>query len=148
MPKEKSKPQAKNAATTDTELRAGAGPDRRTTKHKKEAMLAALEKSLGIVTVAAKSAKIERKSHYRWMEKDKKYRAAVADIDEVAIDFVESKMHVKIQDGDSYLIAMYMKTKGKTRGYIERGELTGANGAPLVPEKRQVMIINGKEIEF
>lgn len=118
------------------------------TKIRKARMIAALEKALGIVTVACKTVGLERKTHYRWLDKDPKYAAACAEIDEVAIDFVESKMHQRIGQGDSYLIGLYMKTKGRRRDYIERSELVGRDGSPLVPEKRQVMIINGKEIEF
>ena len=58
---------------------------------KKKAMLQALEKSLGIVTTAAKQVGIDRTTHYDWMKADPEYKAAVDAIEDVALDFAESK---------------------------------------------------------
>jgi transcriptional regulator of acetoin/glycerol metabolism len=41
----------------------------------KKAMIAALEKSLGIVTTACKTVGIDRGSHYNWMREDEEYQA-------------------------------------------------------------------------
>jgi len=54
-------------------------------------MLQALEKSLGIVYSACRIAGVGRATHYRWLETDSEYRAAVLDIKNVALDFVETK---------------------------------------------------------
>lgn len=88
----------------------------------KKAMIEALEKSLGIVTTACKIVKIERNTHYRWMREDEDYKAAVIGIEDMAIDFVESKLHNQISKGDTTATIFYLKTKGKKRGYIERTE--------------------------
>lgn len=85
-------------------------------------MLDALEKSLGIVTSAAKAAGIDRATHYKWMQKDKKYRDAVNEICDIAVDFAETQLHKKMKDGSDAAIIFYLKTKGKSRGYIERSE--------------------------
>lgn len=86
-------------------------------------MLAALEKSLGIVYSACKSVGINRKTHYDWLKKDAKYAAAVADIEEMSLDFTESKLFKKIQDEDITAIIWHLKTKGKKRGYVEKQEI-------------------------
>lgn len=88
----------------------------------KKAMLDALEKSLGIVTTACKSVGISRQAHYRWMEKDEKYKAAVNDIENIALDFAESQLHKQIQSGEVSSTIFFLKTKGKSRGYVERTE--------------------------
>lgn len=93
----------------------------RTATHKKS-MLQALEKSLGVVTTAAKAAGIDRVTHYRWMEKDAKYKAAVQDIENIALDFAESQLHKQIQSGEVSSTIFFLKTKGKSRGYVERTE--------------------------
>lgn len=85
-------------------------------------MLSALEKSLGVVTTAAKSAGIERQTHYKWLEKDPKYKKAVEELQEVAIDFAESKLFKAIENGAEASTIFYLKTKGKKRGYIEKQE--------------------------
>ena len=96
-------------------------------------MIEALEKALGIVTTACKSVGIERTTHYRHMQDDPAYAQAVKDIENVALDFVESQLHKQIQKGEVSSTIFYLKTKGKSRGYIERQqtELTGRDGGPI-----------------
>ena len=89
---------------------------------KKRAMIEALEKSLGIVTTAAKKIGIDRTTHYKWMDADEEYRQAVYDIDNIALDFAESQLHKQIQEGEVSSTIFYLKTKGKRRGYVERIE--------------------------
>jgi hypothetical protein len=99
---------------------------------KKRAMLEALEKSLGVVTTAAKQMDMSRDTHYKWMDSDEEYKEAVKALDEVAIDFAESNLHRRIKDGDTTATIFYLKTKGKRRGYVERQELTGQEGQPII----------------
>lgn len=89
----------------------------------KKAMIEALEKSLGIVTTACKIVGIDRGTHYLWLKKDKKYRAAVESIDDMTLDFAESKLHKQIEQGDTTATIFFLKTKGKKRGYIEKSEV-------------------------
>jgi predicted transcriptional regulator len=91
-------------------------------------MLAALEATLGVVTLACKKAGVKRSTHYRWMQEDEEYREQVDDIANIALDFAESKLHEKIKSGDTTSIIFYLKSKGKKRGYTERIEYeTDAN---------------------
>lgn len=85
----------------------------------KEAMIEALQKCLGIVSQAAKKAKIDRCTHYEWMKTDEDYKKRVEDIDNIAIDFAEGKMFQQIKNNDSGLIRFYLTTKAKHRGYTE-----------------------------
>jgi hypothetical protein len=88
----------------------------------KKAMIEALEKSLGVVTTACKSVGIERNTHYVWIREDEDYKKAVESIEDIAIDFAESKLHKQIDKGDTTACIFYLKTKGKKRGYVERNE--------------------------
>ena len=94
----------------------------------KRSMIEALEKSLGVVTTAAKSSGVSRSSHYQWMKEDEQYKAAVEDIENIALDFAESQLHKQIQNGEVASTLFYLKTKGKKRGYVERTEITGKEG--------------------
>ena len=47
----------------------------------KKAMLEALEKSLGVVSTAAKIVGINRSTHYDWLANDEEYAQAVSDIE-------------------------------------------------------------------
>lgn len=89
------------------------------TEERKKQMLAALEKSLGIVTTACRNVNISRETHYTWLKKDKAYRKAVKEIENVSLDFVESALHKQIAKGIPVSTIFYLKCKGKKRGYIE-----------------------------
>lgn len=95
----------------------------------KTAMLEALEKSLGVVTSACKTVGIARQTHYEWYKEDAEYRLKVDALADVAIDFAESQLHKQIKDGNSTATIFFLKTKGKSRGYVERQEIhnTGEN---------------------
>jgi uncharacterized protein (DUF849 family) len=99
---------------------------------KKNAMIKALEKTLGVVTTAARQIGIDRTTHYNWMKEDEEYRQTVESLEDVALDFAESKLHSFIQNDDTAATIFYLKTKGKRRGYVERQELTGNEGAPII----------------
>ena len=101
------------------------------THPKKKAMLNMLVRSLGVVTTACNSVGIHRRTHYDWMDSDAEYRNAVNELNELVIDFAESHLHKRIKEGDTIATIFFLKTKGKKRGYVERTELTGADGKEL-----------------
>lgn len=100
---------------------------------KKKAMIDALVKALGIVTLACKEVGIARQTHYAWYNEDEDYKAAVDDVLDVALDFAESMLHKQIQDKDTTATIFYLKTKGKKRGYIEKVEFDGTLNIPQLP---------------
>jgi len=101
------------------------------TDTKKEAMLQALERSLGIVTTACNAVGINRSTHYDWMRKDAEYKQAVKSIEDRTLDFAESHLHKLIKEGNPAATIFFLKTKGKGRGYVERQEIEVAEKKPL-----------------
>ena len=101
------------------------------TNTKKEAMLEALERSLGIVTTACNSVGVGRTTHYQWMKDDPEYREAVKGIENRTLDFAESHLHKLIKEGNPAATIFFLKTKGKARGYVERQEIEVAEKKPL-----------------
>ena len=95
---------------------------------KKEAILQALENSLGVVTVACKQADVPRSTYYKWLNEDKDFAKQVKEIENIALDFAESQLHSQMKDGSTSATIFYLKTKGKKRGYIERSELDLTSG--------------------
>lgn len=108
----------------------------------KEDILQALEEKNGIVSIACKSIGLARSTFYKWMSDDPDFKEAVNEIQEVTLDFVESKLMEKISgvtvkkgetdEGEDIVydvppsdtaIIFYLKTRGKKRGYIEKSEL-------------------------
>lgn len=102
----------------------------KTAQHKK-AMIEALEKSLGVVTTACKITGVGRRTHYDWMADDPEYKKAVESIEDIAIDFAESKLHKQIDKGDTTATIFFLKTKGKKRGYIEKSEIEVQSEKPI-----------------
>jgi hypothetical protein len=105
------------------------------TEHNKKEYLEALEKSLGVKTTACKVTGIGRTTVYDWIKDDQEFRNAVKEIEQVALDFVESKLFEQIRGNNTSSTIFYLKTKGKNRGYIERQEITGAEGERLFQVK-------------
>jgi predicted DNA-binding transcriptional regulator AlpA len=99
-------------------------------EHIKKGLIEALEKSLGVVTTACKQVGIGRTTFYNYYNEDIDFAKKVDDIENVALDFAESQLHKQIQDGSTAATIFLLKTRGKKRGYVERQEITGADGVP------------------
>lgn len=115
-------------------------------QHNKKRLIEAMTKSLGIVTHACKSAKVDRSTYYEYFNTDPEFKAAVLDIKEIAIDFVVGKLMQHINNGDITATIFYLKTIGKERGFVERQE-TQHSGKLLVrvPDEDEA---NTKNAEF
>jgi len=93
------------------------------TEHNKKQYLEALEKSLGVKTTACKITGVGRTTVYDWIKDDEEFRKAVDEIEQVALDFVESKLFEQIRGNNTPSTIFYLKTKGKKRGYVERQQM-------------------------
>jgi predicted DNA-binding transcriptional regulator AlpA len=131
-------------------------------KNKKQA-LEALRLSLGVVTDACKSIGLARSTFYNWVSNDEDFKKEVEDIQEQSVDFAESKLFQRIKgynhpeekifnyEGeiiradttkhyppDTTAIIFYLKTKGKSRGYIEKSEVeTTTKLIEVVPPQKK-----------
>jgi len=101
------------------------------TNTKKEALIKALEKTLGIVTSACTLAKVSRSQHYHWLNNDPEYKRSVTDLENIALDFAESHLHDLIKEGSPAATIFFLKTKGKRRGYIETTSIEVTEKKPL-----------------
>ena len=99
------------------------GTSANVTKQLKKRMLEALKQSLGIVTMASEKSGVSRTQHYAWLKKDAKYKAAVDDLSEVAIDFAESSLFQQIRKQEAAATIFFLKTKARNRGYIEKRDV-------------------------
>lgn len=98
---------------------------------KKSLMLATLEKHLGIVSTACEAVNISRVTHYRWMKEDAEYAESVRLIAERAIDYAESHLYKLIEAGNPAATIFFLKTKGKSRGFVEKQEIEVVEKKPL-----------------
>ena len=90
---------------------------------KKENLLKALEKSLGIVSTACVSIGISRTTYYKYYNEDKEFKQSVDSIGDIALDCAESQLFELIKEKNVTAIIFYLKTKGKKRGYIEKQDV-------------------------
>lgn len=86
----------------------------------KKNLLAALEQSLGVVTTACNQVGCNRATFYRYYNNDPKFKAEVDAIQDVALDYVESKLFNQIKENNTTATIFYLKTKGKARGFVEK----------------------------
>lgn len=98
------------------------------TLHNKKRLLNALEKHLGVVSSACNEVNISRTTYYDYYNKDLKFKEKVDELQNVALDFVESKLFQQIQNDNPTSTIFYLKTKGKKRGYIEQQILEHKGG--------------------
>ena len=96
-------------------------------QHTKKAILTALEKSLGVVTTACRQVGINRTTYYKYLKEDEEFAKQVKDIENIALDFAESQLHKQISEGNTTATIFLLKTKGKSRGYVERSEIVHDN---------------------
>lgn len=89
---------------------------------KKELLIEAMQKNLGMITYAAKKCKVSIQSYYNWKENDPEFKAAIDNIKLQKCDFVESKLMGLIRDGNPAAIIFAAKCLLKDRGYAERVE--------------------------
>lgn len=103
----------------------------KTEQYTAEQVSQAIIKAHGILTGAAQALGCTRQTVDNYIKKYKTVRDAYAQATEITLDFVETEFLKKIRSGDTTAMIFYLKTRGKHRGYIERQELTGADGKEL-----------------
>ena len=87
-----------------------------------------------MVTDACKKVKLSRNTFYKYLKEDPDFKAAVLELEEVALDTAESALFNQIKEGNVTSIIFYLKTKGRRRGYVERQEISGPDGGPVQTE--------------
>ena len=95
-------------------------------------MLAALEKSANNVAIACTLVTTGRTIHYKWLQNNPKYKAAVEEIYESLLDLAESQLLLNVNKGNEKSIFYLLDSKGKNRGYGKtKVELSTEAGKPL-----------------
>ena len=91
----------------------------------------ALIEAQGMLSVAARHLGVSRQAIYLAAKKHPTVQEAIDDARENTGDTAELKLFEAIKAGEPWAVQFYLKTQGKRRGYIERQEITGAEGNEL-----------------
>jgi hypothetical protein len=109
-------------------------------------IIGAIMRHRGLLAPAAESIGIARSTIYDRAKKSEAIRTAIDEARETMIDKAESKLFESVEARDAWAVQFYLKTQAKNRGYVERSELTGADGGPV--DVTQSVVFGGKKIEF
>lgn len=91
-------------------------------------IIQAIRASDGLLTDAAKASGIGYRTICRYVAEYPTVKEAAQESKETLLDLAESELFKKIKTGDNTMIIFYLKTQGKARGYIERSEISNAEG--------------------
>jgi hypothetical protein len=103
-------------------------------KEKKEHFLEAFEQAAGNVSVACKKVLISRETYYRYLKEDPEFKQKCEEINESLLDMAETMLLKQIKNDNTTSIIFYLKTKGKSRGYVERSEHLVADEESKLPD--------------
>lgn len=103
-----------------------------------EQVAEALRNAGGIFSGAAQQLNCAPNTIANYVRDSAVLRDLLEELQEQHLDLAETKLIKLILDGDKTAIIFYLKTKGKSRGYSERTEVTGANGAPLTTDVKEL----------
>ena len=85
----------------------------------------------GNISAMARALGCSRHVIYQRCEESATLKQALEDAKESMTDNVESAFYREILNGNVTAMIFYLKTQGKKRGYVERQEVTGADGGPI-----------------
>lgn len=99
---------------------------------RKAKIIEAIRETKGLLTLAARKAGVTYWTLWDYGKRYPEVREAIDEAKESVLDFAEGKLYEQIKAGNIAAIIFFLKTKGKGRGFIERSEITGAEGTPLL----------------
>jgi carbamoylphosphate synthase small subunit len=93
-------------------------------KPKKEAFIKAWVKTFGNINESCGAVEVHRQTYYDWLKNDTEFKDTIENeaVSEQFLDFLENKLVDKINESDTAALIFALKTKGKSRGYVERIE--------------------------
>ncbi len=103
-----------------------------TERYKKSQLIEAIEKSeFGSKSEISDLLGCHVKTFNNYLKRYPEVAEAYEYRKESLCDWVESQLYKEIKKGNITAIIFWLKTQGKLRGYVERTELTGADGGAI-----------------
>ncbi len=101
-------------------------------KYTANQIIDALKEKHGNMSASARFLGCSRNTISRYIDTYPTVKAVYEEERETLIDFAENQLFKQVQEGNITAIIFTLKTIGKSRGYVERQEVTGANGGAIV----------------
>ena len=86
----------------------------------KNLFLDKLSENMSLVAPTCKALGMSRSTYQAWLRTDEAFRAAVEEIREQRLDYIENKLLQRIEAGDTSAITFALKTIGRRRGWSDR----------------------------
>jgi predicted DNA-binding protein YlxM (UPF0122 family) len=90
-----------------------------------------VDKYDGNIAAIARHFKVTRQTIYNRIKESVTLQDAIKDARESILDDAESELYKQVKDGNTTALIFFLKTQGKGRGYVERQEMTGADGGDV-----------------
>ncbi len=95
-------------------------------------IIEALKKTHGMIYLAAEDLGCAAITIYRRAEKVAAVRETIDSYRGKLVDKAELKLEQAVLNGEPWAIQITLRTIGKHRGYVERQEVTGADGGAVM----------------
>ena len=95
-------------------------------------IIEALREKHGNLSAASRYLNCSRDTIRRYIDLYPTVKAVADEERETLIDFAENQLFQQVKDGNITAIIFTLKTIGKHRGYVERQEVTGADGGAII----------------
>ena len=90
-----------------------------------------LREKRGNIAATARAVGLSRTQIYKRIQKSKHLQEVLAEARETMLDNAETTLYDEALAGNTAALIFFLKTQGKSRGYTERQEVTGADGEQL-----------------
>ena len=97
-----------------------------------EQIISALEATNGLITLAAQRLGCSPQTIYNRANKSKRLKDIIFEKRDNLVDHAELALRAAVLNKEPWAVAMVLKTLGKSRGYVERQEVTGADGGAII----------------
>jgi hypothetical protein len=101
----------------------------------------ALERSRGMITVAARMLRCSRQTIYNAVHIYSEVKTARDDARELLLDTAELSLLNAVNKGQAWAVCFYLKTQGRKRGYVEKVDVSADSATleelVLLSQKRQ-----------
>jgi hypothetical protein len=101
-------------------------------EYKTQEIIDALKATKGLVSLAARHLGCVPQTIYTRANNVQSVRQAIDDSRAEIVDQAELALRNAVLNGEAWAVALTLKTIGKSRGYVERQEVTGADGGPVI----------------